>query len=282
MKDMNEKNRQKMKSYALRQDILDIVYAGKTGHIGGDFSVIDILLALYNHMDITPENFESQDRDHFVLSKGHCVEALYAVLADKGFIRLKDVVATYSKFGSDYIGHPSNKIFGVEMNSGSLGHGLSVCVGMALAGKRLGKTYRVYTVMGDGELAEGSIWEAAMAASNFELDNLCAIVDRNHLQISGDTEEVMQQGDVAKRFESFGWNTIELEDGNDPEAIERALQQAQACSGKPTLIVANTIKGYGAKIMEAKAGWHHKVPNDEEYAQITAELTARKEAICHE
>ena len=195
----------KVKVWRLRQNILDIIMAGGCGHIGGDMSVVDLLTVLYSRMNVSPDRLKDPNRDRFVLSKGHCVEALYAVLADKGFLKLDEILKSYSKFGSEYIGHPHNTLPGIEMCSGSLGHGLSVSVGMALAGKRDGRTYRVYTVMGDGELAEGSIWEAAMAASQYQLDNLCAAVDRNRLQISGGTEEVMHQDDVAARCECSGW-----------------------------------------------------------------------------
>ena len=175
-------------SYDLRKDCVDIIMAGGGGHIGGDMSLMDILITLYfREMNISPENRTSPDRDRFVLSKGHSMETYYAVLCAKGFLSLEDVKARFSKVGSPYIGHPNNKLPGIEMNSGSLGHGLPVCIGMALAGKMDNKDYRVYTVMGDGELAEGSVWEAAMAASHYKLDNLCAVVDRNRLQISGCT-----------------------------------------------------------------------------------------------
>lgn len=181
-----------VKSFKLRQDILDMIYKGKTGHIGGDFSIIDILTVLYfKEMNINPTNINDDNRDLFVLSKGHAVEAYYAVLAAKGFLDIKDVIENFSKFGSKYIGHPNNKLPGIEMNSGSLGHGLPVCVGMAIAGKMNKKDYRVYTVMGDGELAEGSVWEGFMAGNQYKLDNLCVVIDRNHLQISGNTENVM-------------------------------------------------------------------------------------------
>lgn len=266
------------KSNALRLDILDIVMAGKCGHIGGDMSAIDALCAIYEKMNITPETASSPDRDRFVLSKGHCVEALYAVLADRGFLRLEDILATYSKFGSEYIGHPHNTLPGIEMCSGSLGHGLSACVGMALAGKMDGRDYRVYTLMGDGELAEGSVWEAVMAASHYKLDNLCAVVDRNGLQISGPTETVMAQDNVADRFHAFGWNTIEVTHGNDAGLILAALGSAELQKGAPTVIIANTVKGCGSPLMENKAGWHHKVPTAEEYAQIKADIIKRGEA----
>jgi len=268
--------------YELRKNTLDIIMAGKCGHIGGDMSVLELLTALYDRMNIDPNHLDNPDRDRFILSKGHCVEALYAVLADKGFLNLTDVKDSYSQFGSKYIGHPTNKIPGIEMNSGSLGHGLSICVGMALAGKRDGRSYRVYTVMGDGELAEGSVWEAAMAASHYKLDNLCAIVDRNGLQISGATEDVMAHGDLAERFRSFGWNAIEIENGNDMRQIHAALDKAEAMRHKPTVLIAHTVKGYGSAVMENKVGWHHRVPTAGEYSQIIADFSVQKEALAYE
>jgi transketolase len=214
----------------------------------------------------------------FVMSKGHSVEAYYAVLAAKGFLDIDEVIKNFSKFGSKYIGHPNNKLPGIEMNSGSLGHGLPVCVGMALASKMDGKTNRVYTVMGDGELAEGSVWEGAMAASMYKLDNLCAVVDRNRLQISGNTENVMAHDDLEQRFASFGWNVIQA-DGNDIDALNDAFEAAKECKGKPTVVIANTIKGFGGgEVMENKAPWHHKVPTEEEYQMISAELLKRRDA----
>jgi len=252
--------------------------AGGGGHIGGDMSVLNSLLVLYkNHLNITPYTTSDPGRDRFGLSKGHAVEALYAVLADCGFLDLEDIKARFSKFGSPYIGHPNNKLPGIEMNSGSLGHGLPVCVGMALAGKMDGRNYRVYTVMGDGELAEGSVWEGAMAASNYGLDNLCAVVDRNRLQISGSTEEVMKQDSQEQRWAAFGWNVISV-DGDSIEALDAAFTAAKHHQGQPTVIIANTTKGYGSALMENKAGWHHHLPNEEEYRQIVADFAARKEA----
>ena len=270
-------------AYDLRKDVINMICAGKAGHIGGDMSVMDTLVTLYfSQMNISPENMDDPDRDLFVMSKGHSVEALYAVLAKKGFFSIYEVIEKFSKFGSKFIGHPNNKLPGIEMNSGSLGHGLPVCVGMALAGKMNHKNYRVYTVMGDGELAEGSVWEGAMSASQYKLDNLCAVVDRNRLQISGTTEEVMHQDDVAERFRSFGWNVIDVKDGNSIEQLNAAFEEAKTVKGKPTLLVANTVKGCGSSVMENKAAWHHHVPNDEEYAQIMKDLDARKEAALHE
>ena len=266
-------------SYECRLNVLEMIKGAGTGHIGGDFSVMDILVTLYfKQMNISPETMDDPDRDLFVMSKGHSVEAYYAVLAAKGFLDIDDVIAKFSRFGSQYIGHPNNKLPGIEMNSGSLGHGLPVCVGMAIASKMDGKNNRVYTVMGDGELAEGSVWEGAMAASQYKLDNLCAVVDRNRLQISGNTEDVMGQDDLASRFSAFGWNVLQAE-GNDIDSLNEAFETAKTCKGRPTVIIANTTKGFGGgEVMENKAAWHHKVPTDEEYQMIRAELLKRRDA----
>ena len=269
-------------AYELRENVIDMIVEGKAGHIGGDMSVMEILTEIYfDQMNISPENMDDPDRDKFIMSKGHSVEAYYAVLAAKGFFDIKDVIATFSKFGSQFIGHPNNKLPGIEMNSGSLGHGLPVSVGMALAGKMDKKDYRVYTVMGDGEVAEGSVWEGAMAASHYKLDNLCAVVDRNRLQISGNTEDVMAHGDLCERWSSFGWNVINVADGNDIDQLKTAFDAAKEVKGKPTMVIANTVKGKGSSIMENKANWHHKVPNAEELAQIKKDLAERKEAALH-
>ncbi len=270
------------KAYKLRQDVLDIIVAGGGGHIGGDMSSMEIMMTLYDRMNVSPDRPDDPMRDRFVLSKGHCVETLYAVLADKGFLDLEEVKAKFNQYGSEYIGHPHNTLPGIEMNSGSLGHGLSVCVGMALAGKMDKASYRVYTLMGDGELAEGSVWEGAMAAGHFKLDNLCAVVDRNHLQISGSTEDVMHHEPLKQRFESFGWHVIEVEDGNSVSQLKAAFDEAESIKEKPTMILANTIKGKGSEVMENKASWHHKVPTQEEYAKIQADLAARREALENE
>ena len=269
-------------AYELREDVIDMIVEGRAGHIGGDMSVMEILTELYfDEMNISPENMDDADRDRFIMSKGHSVEAYYAVLAAKGFFDIKDVVATFSKFGSQFIGHPNNKLPGIEMNSGSLGHGLPVSVGMALAGKMDKKDYRVYTVMGDGEVAEGSVWEGAMAASHYKLDNLCAVVDRNRLQISGNTEDVMAHDDLHERFGSFGWNVIDVADGNDIAQLKEAFDAAKEAKGKPTVLIANTVKGKGSPVMENKANWHHKVPNAEELSQIRKDLAERKEEALH-
>ena len=269
-------------SYDLRRDCVDIIMAGGGGHIGGDMSLMDVLTYLYfEEMNVSPENMSDPNRDRFVLSKGHSMEAYYAVLCAKGFLDLEDVKKNFSQFGSKYIGHPNNKLPGIEMNSGSLGHGLPVCVGMALAGKMDGPPYRVYTVMGDGELAEGSVWEAAMSATQYGLDNLCAVVDRNRLQISGCTEDVMHQDSQQERWAAFGWNVITV-NGHDYEALAKTFADAKQCKGKPTVLIAETTKGFGSAVMENKAGWHHHVPTQEEYEQIMADFAARKEAALHE
>ena len=271
-----------LKSWDLRKDCVDIIMAGKGGHIGGDMSLMNILLVLYrNHLNITPETVNDPRRDRFVLSKGHSMEAYYAVLCDCGFLDLEDVKARFQKYASPYIGHPNNKLPGIEMNSGSLGHGLPVCIGMALAARMDGRPTRVYTVMGDGELAEGSVWEGAMAGGHYKLDNLCAVIDRNRLQISGSTEDVMAHDSQEERWASFGWHVISVP-GNDIPALQAAFNEAKATKGKPTVIIANTTKGCGSPLMENKAAWHHKVPTAEEYAIIMADLEARREAACHE
>lgn len=276
---MDEIRELKVLSYELRKKVVEMIVAGKGGHIGGDMSVMDILVALYfKEMNIGPENQDDGNRDRFVMSKGHSVEAYYAVLAQKGFFPMDEVISQFSKFGTPYIGHPNNKLPGIEMNSGSLGHGLPVCVGMALAGKMDGKDYRVYTVMGDGELAEGSVWEGAMAAGHYKLDNLCAVVDRNRLQISGGTEEVMSHDSQEERWYSFGWNVISV-DGNDIGQLVHAFEIAKGYKGKPTVVIANTVKGCGSAVMENKASWHHKVPTQEEMEQIMKDLEERKVAL---
>lgn len=272
-----------IKSFELRQVALDMIMKAGSGHIGGDFSVMDILVTLYNdQMNISPENMDDPDRDYFVMSKGHSVESYYAVLADKGFFETEEVVNQFSMFGSKFIGHPNNELPGIEMNSGSLGHGLPVCVGMALACKMDNRPSRVYTVMGDGELAEGSVWEGFMAAGHYALDNLCAVVDRNYLQISGTTEQVMTHENLHAQIESFGWNVLEV-NGNDIGQLHNAFEEAKTVKHKPTCIIANTIKGFGGgELMENKAGWHHHVPTEEEYRIIKEELLKRREAVCNE
>lgn len=270
-------------SFDLRKNVVDMIVAGNGGHIGGDMSVMDILVTLYfRQMNISPANMDDPDRDMFVMSKGHCVEALYSVLAAKGFFPIGEVIEQFSQFGSKFIGHPNNKLPGIEMNSGSLGHGLPVSIGMALASKMDGRNNRVYVVMGDGELAEGSVWEGAMAAHMYKLDNLCAVIDRNRLQISGGTEEVMAHDSQIERWSGFGWHVIEVEDGNDSDQLNAAFEEAKTVKGRPTVVIADTVKGYGSSVMENKASWHHHVPSKEEYDQIMKDFAARKEAALHE
>lgn len=269
-------------SYALRRDVLEIIYRAKMGHIGGDFSVMEILVALYmKEMNISPDNCKEPGRDYFVLSKGHSMEAYYAVLAAKGFLDIQEVKEKFSAFGSSYIGHPNNKLPGIEMNSGSLGHGLPVCVGIAKGCKMDRRPSRVYVVMGDGELAEGSVWEGAMAASQYGLDNLCAVVDRNRLQISGNTEEIMHHEDLEARFEAFGWNVVQAE-GNQIDSLLQAFKNARETKGKPTVVIANTVKGCGVSFMENEAVWHHRIPDEEEYLGAVRELKEREEALGNE
>jgi transketolase len=271
----------KLKSIELRRNILDIVYTARAGHIGSGLSVCDILNVLYNkHMDVTPDNFNTPNHDRFILSKGHAVEALYAVLCDKRFFPRSDLW-TVSKFGSTYIGHPTNKIPGIEMNSGSLGHGLSVGAGMALAGRMDSSPYRVYVVMGDGELAEGSVWEGAMLAGHYGLDNLTAVIDRNTLQISGPTEQIMRHEDLRARWEAFGWYTLRVM-GNDTKALDDAFTKAKAQKDAPTVIIANTIKGAGISFMENRVEWHHRVPTRTEYEAALAELAIREKEVSYE
>lgn len=266
-------------AYQLRKDTLDIIMAGG-GHIGGDMSVMETLVALYfREMNILPENQNDPDRDYFILSKGHSVEAYYAVLCARGFLDLGDVKKRFSKFGSPYIGHPNNKLAGMEMNSGSLGHGLPVAVGLALGNRMSGRTNRTYVVMGDGELAEGSVWEGFMSGHMYGLDNLCAVIDRNHLQISGNTEDVMAQEVLKDRVKSFGWHVICPEDGNDVEQMIAAFEEAKQTKGQPTCIIANTVKGKGSPVMENKASWHHHVPTPEEYDEIRKDLDAHLAAL---
>ena len=261
------------KTYELRSDILDEVYQSKAGHAGGDLSVIDILTVLYYRvMDITPENFKERNRAHFLLSKGHCVDALYMVLGDRGFFDKEEAKETFSAYGSRYIGHPNTEVPGIEINSGSLGHGMALGVGMALAGKMDGMDYRTYVVLGDGEMAEGSNYEAMMAAGQYHLDNLCATVDLNGLQISGTTDEVMSTADLGKKFEDFGWNVIHVPDGNDCAQLVEAYELAKAEKGKPTVVIAHTVKGKGVSFMENNKSWHHGVMTEEQYRQAKAEL----------
>jgi len=253
----------KNKTIQIRKELLQMIFNAKTGHTGGSLSSVDILVALYYEMmKIDPKNPKWKSRDRFVLSKGHSVEGYYTILADLGFFP-KDELNNYCKFNSRLIGHPSVKIPGVEMNTGALGHGLSVAVGMALAGKMDKKDYKVYVLMGDGELAEGSIWEGAMAAGHYKLDNLIGIIDRNHLQISGNTENVMSLENLKEKWRAFGWTVLTV-DGNNIEELVKIFRKIPVEKDKPHVIIARTVKGKGIPFIENDAKWHHKVPNEEQ------------------
>lgn len=254
--------------------VIEGVYNAKAGHPGGSLSICDLLAYLYNgEMSIDASNPHMEDRDRFVLSKGHAAPALYATLALKGFFPVEDL-KTLRKSDSYLQGHPNmNKIPGVDMSTGSLGQGISAAVGMALGAKLDKKDFRVYTVLGDGEIEEGEVWEAAMFAANRGLDNLVAVVDYNGLQIDGTVEEVNSPYPIADKFKAFKWNVVEI-DGHDFDAIESALENARATKGVPTCIVMKTIKGKGVSYMENAVGWHGKAPNTEEYEQAMTELKA--------
>lgn len=257
-----------------RIGVIEGVYNAKAGHPGGSLSICDFLAYLYNgEMSIDASNPRMEDRDRFVLSKGHAAPALYATLALKGFFPVEDL-KTLRKSDSYLQGHPNmNKIPGVDMSTGSLGQGISAAVGMALGAKLDKKDFRVYTVLGDGEIEEGEVWEAAMFAANRGLDNLVAVVDYNGLQIDGTVEEVNSPYPIADKFKAFKWNVVEI-DGHDFDAIESALENARATKGVPTCIVMKTIKGKGVSYMENAVGWHGKAPNTEEYEQAMTELKA--------
>lgn len=259
------------KSIELRKGIVEVCYQSKSGHIGGSLSAIDLLNFLYHYeLNVTSEMMDDPNRDRFILSKGHVAESLFVTLADCNFFPKSDL-ATFSQFQSNYIGHPNKHIHGIEMNTGSLGHGLSLGVGCALAAKLDEANYRTYVLMGDGELAEGSSWEAGMAAANYELDNLVLIIDRNDLQISGPTESVMKNGDLVGKWQTFGFEVLEI-DGHDYRQIATAFQKARGIKKKPTCIIAHTIKGKGISFMENQVAWHHGVLTQEEYHQALSEL----------
>jgi len=261
----------KIKSINYRKNILKYITGANAGHTGGSLSCTDILNVLYNHvLNVSPENFSSPDRDRYVQSKGHCVEALFVVLADQGFFPEEDL-NTMCKYKSHYIGHPTKKVKGVEQNTGALGHGLPICVGTAIAAKMDNKDYRVFTLMGDGELPEGSNWEAALSASHYKLDNLCAIVDKNTLQITAPTADVMNTDPLDKKWEAFGWAVREV-NGNDIDELKAAFAALPFEKGKPSVIIAHTTKGKGVSFMENELKWHHGVPNKEQYEQAMKEL----------
>lgn len=254
---------------------LDMVYGAASGHLGGSFSAMDLLTVLYqNVMQVDPADPSDPDRDRFVLSKGHCTPALYPTLALRGYFPTEEL-KLFRSVNGHMSGHAEmHHVKGVDMSTGSLGQGISAAVGMALAGKLDGKAYRVYTLLGDGEIEEGQVWEAAMSAAKFKLDNLCAIVDVNGLQIDGATADVMPSEPLDKKWEAFGWHVIQC-DGHDYQAVEDAFAAAKAVKGQPTVLLARTVKGKGVSFMENNAGWHGKAPNAEQYEQAKAELSAR-------
>lgn len=262
----------KMKAKVIRKDIIEEVYNANSGHPGGSLSISDIMAVLYfNELRIDEKNPRWEERDRLVLSKGHCSPALYAALAERGFFDKEDL-KSFRKIESNLQGHPDlNKVPGVDMTSGSLGQGLSIANGMAIAGKMDNKNYRVYTILGDGEIEEGQIWEAAMTANKYKLDNLCVIVDNNNLQIDGTIEEVMSSYPIDEKFKSFGFNVLTI-DGNNIEEILNGFEIAKQTKNKPTCIIAKTIKGKGVSFMENKAEWHGKAPNEEEYIQAMKDL----------
>ena len=260
-----------LKSIEYRATILRIIKQARAGHTGGDLSSIDILNVLYNNvMQVSPATFADPNRDRYVQSKGHCVEALYTVLADQGYFPQEEL-DTLCQYQSHFVGHPTRSVPGIEQNTGALGHGLAVAGGMALAAKLDGRSYRVFTLLGDGELAEGSNWEASLAASHYRLDNLVVIVDRNRLQISGNTETVAPLEPLHEKFAAFGYAVREV-DGNDPVALMDIFNRVPFEAGKPNLVLANTVKGKGISFMENSVKWHHRVPTDEEYATAMREL----------
>lgn len=265
---------EQLKTFAtnIRKNIVKMVAGAKSGHPGGSLSGADLLTVLYfNEMNITKENASSTNRDRFVLSKGHASPLLYATLCEKGFIE-EEELKTFRCINSKLQGHPNmNYVDAVDMSTGSLGQGISCAVGMALANKIDGNENRVYALLGDGECQEGQVWEAVMAVAHYKLDNLCAILDFNGLQIDGDITKVMNPTPFDKKFEAFNWNVITI-DGHDYEQIERAFKQARECKGKPTLILAQTIKGKGVSFMENNYAWHGSAPNAEQLAQAIADL----------
>lgn len=260
-----------IKSIKYRRDILKYIVQANAGHTGGSLSCVDILNVLYNHtLRVGPDNFSSPDRDRYIQSKGHCVEALFVVLADKGFFPVEDL-ETLCKYKSHYIGHPTRKVHGVEQNTGALGHGLPICAGTAIAAKMDDKDYKVFTLLGDGELPEGSNWEAALTAAHYKLDNLCAIIDYNKLQITGPTAEVCNTDPIDQKFESFGWSVRHVDGHNFTELVE-TFDSLPFETGKPSLVIAHTIKGKGISYMENQLKWHHGVPSKDQYKTAMEEL----------
>jgi len=268
----------KLISEQSRERLIEIICQAKAGHTGGDLSCLNVLTVLYFHtMNLTKDNLEDPSRDRFILSKGHCVEALFVTLEAKGILD-PAVLDTLGQFDSPLAGHPTINVPGIEVNSGALGHGLPIGVGMALAAKMDGKDYKTYVLMGDGEQGEGSIYEAMMAGRQYKLDNLVAIIDRNHLQISGDTEDVMGIDCIRTKWTAFGWDVIDA-DGDDIVSLVKAFDGIDYSNGQPHLIISHTTKGKGVSYMENVAKWHHGVPSAEQRATALAEIQGRIEKL---
>ena len=265
----------KLKSIDYRKTILEIIFHGGAGHTGGSLSCIDILNVLYNKiLSINPSNFNSYERNHYIQSKGHSVEALYTVLCDRNFFSKEDLFSL-NNFKSHFIGHPTKKVSGIEHNTGALGHGLSVAVGMAIGLKLDSKKFKVFTLLGDGELSEGSVWEGLLSANKYNLDNLVVIVDRNKLQITGKTEDINPIESLKDKFNSFGLSTKEV-DGNSVHQLNEVLSNTPFEKNKVNVVIANTVKGKGISFMENEIVWHHKVPSEEQYKLAQNELEELK------
>lgn len=263
------------KAFQFRKEILETLCLAGSGHPGGSLSAVEILISLYEYqMRHDPKNPHWADRDRLIISKGHCTPVAYVTLANYGYFP-KEELKTFRKFGSRLQGHVHVKVPGIEFNTGSLGHGLSVANGWALGAKMLKKDIKAYCLMGDGEIQEGSVWEAAMTAPHFKLDNVCAIVDYNKVQENGPTNSIKNLEPLTKRWESFGWNVIDV-DGHNFEQLINALDQFAATKGKPTVIIANTLKGKGVSFMELQAAWHGKAPNQEQLQAALADLAKNK------
>ena len=275
-------NKQELERIAntIRKETISMIYNAKSGHPGGALSAIDIFTYLYfQEMNVEPSNPKKEDRDRFVLSKGHTVPGLYAVLAEKGYFS-KDTLMTYRKMGTILQGHPDiKKTPGIDMSTGSLGQGISAAVGMAFGAKAKNQDFRVYTMVGDGEIDEGQVWEAAMFAAHRKLDNLCVIVDNNGLQLDGTIEEIIGATPLDKKFEAFGFHVLEA-DGHDFDSLKAAFDKAREIKGKPTVIIAKTVKGKGVSYMENNVAWHGAAPNEEQYRQAMEELEKAGEALC--
>lgn len=267
-----------IKAIEYRRKLLHYIKLANAGHTGGSLSCVDIISVLYNSvMNVSPDNFDDPSRDRYIQSKGHSVEALYVVLADRGFFPESDLESLCG-YGSDYVGHPTRKVHGIEQNTGALGHGLSLSVGMAIAGKMDDEPYRVYTLLGDGELTEGSNWEAALSAAHYGLDNLVAIIDYNGLQITGPTASVCKTDPLADKFKAFGWSVRHV-DGHDFTAMIDIFSGVPFQKEKPSLLIAQTTKGKGISFIEGEKRWHHGVPDDTEFEMAMKELDEREQAL---